>query len=833
MKRILIILTAWLMALPLLAGPARPGGRVYTQPDGSQLEIFLHGDEWGHWATDREGRLLDLDADGFYRLSTRSLSSVRRNITARARQQRRLSGKRNTDQDGRTVGTHKVLVILVEFADRSFSIAAPKTSFSNMLGQKGYDISGSTGSVWDYFNDNSQGLYHPVFDVYGPVKLSRSMASYGKNDPETDRDSFPGPELALYEACTLLDESIDFSQYDEDGDGQVDMILYYYAGYDEAEGGPANAIWSHQWDVQASSDAKARNATFDGVKLGPYFCTSELQSNSGAKMCNIGATVHEFSHYLGLPDFYDTDGEQNGLATGPDYFSVMSYGLYNNESRTPPNMNADELMMLDWMDESHLQELPDGEVTLESIRNRAAYTVSTSVEGEYFLLECRDASGWDAPLPEGLVIYHVDRSERLVFENYTACMLWDHWRATNILNAYGDHPCFYVIPSSSPASLNFGGYPSEMIFPGANNVSAYQPIDWEGILTSKMVSGIRYAGGQVTLTVRSDVGENINGLVTDTSGHPLEGVRVSVSPAGVTSTTDADGAFFIHLADYAGDPVVEVAFSKEGYVSKTLVLELSPEGNNLNVMLLKEGEAEVTELAKFDRSAQLMSYSATGTSLMGAVRFTAEELAPYEGQRLTTVTFYPVIYHADAVVVLVEIGGERVLNYTVPDPVYAGWNIVDISQFDIRIPAGEPVYIGYAVKGGDYDHPLSCRASTSEPTESYYAVYSNTPVDWQPMRKYDLALSATVSEVQVPTSLADIGVHSIYVGKERYAAGDHFPLRLVESPSNKPSSIQWFFDDAEVTASSVVLASGWHTVEARLAYEDGRTEVLEVEIEVR
>ena len=834
MKRWLLVIGCLLMALRLAASPARPGGVVYTQPDGTILEIFLHGDEWGHWVTDREGRLLDLDAKGFYRLSTRSLHAVRRQVSSQGRILRRLAAAAaEGEQDGRALGTHKVLVLLIEFADKSFSITAPKTAFSNMLSQKGYDINGATGSVWDYFNDNSRGAYNPVFDVYGPVKLSKSMASYGKNNSETGRDNFPGPELALVDACNKLDVAVDFSQYDEDGDGVVDMILFYFAGYDEAEGGPADAIWSHQWDVQASSDQKARNTTLDGVRLGSYFCTSELQGNSGTVMGGIGSTVHEFSHHLGLPDFYDTDGAENGQTTGMYFYSAMSYGLYNNEGRTPPYLNSEELDMLGWTEGADVRELPEGETTLEGIQGRKAYRIPTSMDGEYYVLECRDGSGWDSPLPQGLLIYHVDRSERIVFEGYPASVLWSEWRSSNVINALGSHPCCHIVPASQPTSLYYQGGVEAIPFPGSSQVTAYQPVDWDGVPSSTMVSGIRYAGGTVSLVARSDTGKNVNGLVTDTSGEPLEGVLIRVEPAGIQGYTDDSGLYFLSLEDYKGESSLEVTASKEGYVSVTHQLELQESGNSLNFMLRKEGEAEVTSLDKQDQSAQLVSYSATGQSLMGAVRFTAEELAPYVGQRLTTVTFYPVVYSAEAITVLVEWAGQRLLHYNVPNPVYAGWNVVDISDFDIRIPEGEDVYIGYGVQGGDYDHPLSCRASTREPTESYYAVYNTAVVSWQAMKKFDLALSATVSQVPVPTSLADIGYTSIDPGTGVYVAGGKLNLRLKESSSKKVSSAEWFYDSQAVSEASVTLSAGIHTVEARLTYEDGRSEILEMEIEVK
>ena len=837
MRRLVLVISALFATLEMLALPARPGGIKYVQPDGTTLEIYLHGDEWGHWTTDREGRLLDLDAKGFYRLSTRSLAQVRRNVSAQRRVVRsRMAAVRSGAEESSDVthGTHRVPVILIEFSDRSFSVPAPKTTFTNMLEEKGFDLDGATGSVWDFFNDNSHGQYNPVFDVYGPVKLSKPMASYGKNDTETNRDLFPGPELALVDAAVKLDETLDFSRYDEDGDGVVDMILFYYAGYDEAEGGPADAIWSHQWNIQNSSNSKAKNTVLDGVRLGSYFCTSELQGNWGTRLGGIGSTVHEFSHHLGLPDFYDVDDTEHGFTTGLNFFSTMCYGMYNNESHTPPFFNAEELKMLGWSSKDAIRDLPDGEVSIRGIHEGIAYRIATSTEGEYFLLECRDGVSWDSPLPQGLAVYHVDKSDRIVYDAYSAGQLWLSWRTSNSINCVGNHPCFYIVPSSSPTLLEYNTGLDGVLFPGRGQVTAFQPIDWNGVTALQQFTGIRYADGEVSLTVRSNVGRNLNGLVVDTSGEPLQRATVRVEPAGPETHTDESGGFFLDLRFYEGEDELEVKVEKEGYVEKTLSVTLLETGNNLFVMLRKEGEPEVTTLGKSDPSAQLMSYSATGNSLMGAVRFTAEELGPYEGQRLSTVTFYPVVYNADAVIVLVESGGQRLLNHVVKNPVFAGWNTVDISEYDLRVSPGEDLYIGYAVKGGDYDHPLSCRFSSREdPTESYYAVYSNTAVSWQPMRKYDLALAATVSQVQIPTALSDIGVHSIDPGTGRYKVGDSLKLRLKEAPSRKPSDIAWFYDNVPASGTAVTLTAGIHTVEARLSYESGASEVLEMEIEVK
>ncbi len=756
MRRWLPVISALFVALGLAARPARPGGQAYVQPDGSVLEIFLHGDEWGHWVTDAEGRLLEADGQGFYRLSERSLPQLRRRALDQSREMRRRTQAQRRaarEEADITHGTHRVPVLLIEFADNSFSVPAPRTAFTNLLSQKGYDLGGATGSAWDYFNDNSHGQYNPVFDVYGPVKLSKTMASYGKNDTDSGQDAFPGPELALVDAAVLLDETVDFSQYDEDGDGEVDMILYYFAGYDEAEGGPSNAIWSHQWDVQNSSDWRARNTRLDGVRLGPYICTSELQGSSGTRMVGIGGTVHELGHYLGLPDFYDADGDDNGFTSGLYSFSAMSYGLYNNSSHTPPRLNMEELLLLDWAQEDALQELEEGGYALGGIQEGTALRIPTSMKGEYFLLECRDGTGWDAPLPQGLAVYHVDKSNRPIQDGFNAIHLWAFWRYFNNVNSYGDHPCFYIVASARPFSLNLlyediGG----VLFPGNGRVTTFQPIDWDGIPTDLHLADIAFSGGR---------------------------------------------AWFSACSGEPGD----------------------------------SADPEVSTLDKTDPSARLESYSASGNSLMGAVRFSADELSPYQGQRLSSVTFYPVVYSAEAIQVLVECGGQRLLTHTVGHPVYNGWNTVDIGEYDLRVPSGEDLLIGYAVKGGDYDHPLSCRSSSREdPSDSYYAAYSEVPVPWQPMKMYDLALSATVSEVKIPSTLADLSWNSIDPGSGEYRAGDTFRLHLKEALSRRPSGVAWFFDGASVDGNTVTLSAGEHTVEAHLRYENGSTEILELEI---
>lgn len=502
MKKILVSLFAFLFSLSALAVPAKPGVFTYTQPDGSVVRLERHGDEFFSWTTlAGTTQAVKLDADGFWRPVT--IGAAER---AAARERRMLALNRvpRTHTDNKmTHGTRHIPVLLVEFQDVSFTLDSPLEKFTAMLNETGYSYNGATGSVQDYYYENSHGQFQPVFDVYGPVTLPHDMAYYGepvwKDGKMIDNDK--QPELALYDACVILDDAVDFSQYDYDENGTVDMVLFYYAGYNTAEGGSDDAIWPHQWNLQGSPSAEARSARFDGKAVGPYFCTSELKGDSGADMCGIGTTCHEFGHSLGLPDFYDTNYDDNGRCSALGYFSIMASGSYNNDGRTPPYFNAEEKIYLGWMTADDILELPDGAISFGSVKDEVAYKSLTDVEGEYFLYECRDGSSWDAPLPKGLLVYHVDKSNIRSVGGHTPAWIWANWKSFNKLNAYGDHPCFYVVPASDQNNLYYTASDLGMwIFPGTGSITQFVPVDWNGNETGLTLNEIGFADGMVHLT---------------------------------------------------------------------------------------------------------------------------------------------------------------------------------------------------------------------------------------------------------------------------------------------------------------------------------------------
>ena len=857
MKKLSVLLATLLLSLNALAIPAKPGVITYRQPDGSVIRIELHGDEFFSWATlAGTTQVMVRDDDGFWRPGSLDPAARQKALERRRQMNRQRNPQPRTHDESKimTHGARHIPVFLVNFKDVAFSIDNPHSQFDALLNEHGYSENGGTGSVQDFYMDNSHGQFQPIFDVYGPVTLPENMVYYGGNSGSSHNSR---PQMAAYQAALSLDASVDFSQYDHDGDGVMDMILFYYAGYNEAEGGPADSIWPHQSDVRYSSSYEARNATFDGLRLGKYFCTSELRGNEGVNMCGIGTTCHEFGHSLGLPDFYDTDYAENGIDHGLYAFSTMCSGSYNNQGRTPPYFNAEERLLLGWMLESDIPELPAGPVSFGSVKDDITYRTFTDVEGEYFLYECRDGSGWDAPMPQGMLVYHVDKSTVRTVGGMTPYDQWAQWDSYNTINAYGDHPCFYVVPSADQNNLYFNGGGGEWMFPGSANITSYIPVDWDGNDTAVMLSGIGFADGKVTLNATYSTERAVMGTVTGQDGQPLEGVTVSMTTASAAQAapraraerrsvrealTDEKGHFSLSLEGLDVSRV-HLTLTKEGYRTLGQDVDILSRITRVELILVRNDETEIRNYLYFDPSGQLYfgGDPEKGNSQMASILIPADELSP-DGGRLTAVTFYPYLT-AESYYIIVDAGPERILTYRIPgitggiDKYYT----VDLADMNVQFPGGTDLHVGYAVKDCEtYYQGSPFIVGIGE--NAHYASFDLTSSNWDSEEEegYGLALAATIigrdnsgGEPEVPvTSFAQMGIPAIAdPGFGTYAAGDVFLLEM-ELPDGVSAQAAWTFDGLPVT-DPVTLQAGSHKVTATLTYDDGSTEVFELLIEVK
>lgn len=480
------------------------------QPDGQLISILQQGDEWHHWVTDLEGRLLVQDDRGFYQIATDAQykewqafydSGEKKKLTyLEKRNNKRFQGvtratanvtdtiATNHLSDFPTTGEIRSLVILVDFPDRSFQNESEDLNYYNdFMMKKGFNDLNSYGSVHDYFVENSMGMFNPQFDVYGPIRMSHEVAYYGKNNV-LKNDIYPH-EMVI-EACSQLEDEIDFSQYDNDGDGYVDVVQIIYAGPGENSTGEANDIWPHSYSVIA---AQGEDIKYDGKIIDNYVCINELFC--GIKD-GIGTFCHEFIHVLGLPDVYDS--KKNETING-DY-DVMDSGLYlggsengpGREGRCPCALTAYERYELGWLTPDtliankyngithyrkdtislgeHLTHIitvpyivpyfaPDTLPCLPTTNKAFILPVKSETcdirNGEYFILENRQKTRWDTNIPgHGLLIWHIDYIESL-------------WK-TNTVNTNLEHPCILLVKADNHLATASGDP-----FPGSRGITQY------------------------------------------------------------------------------------------------------------------------------------------------------------------------------------------------------------------------------------------------------------------------------------------------------------------------------------------------------------------------
>lgn len=323
----------------------------------------------------------------------------------------------------------KAIVILAEFDDVRFSI--PHDSLRTLLSKR-YNADNYTeevsfdefsdafqqslkrefcipGSARDYFRSQSFGKFVPSFDVVGPVTLEKPRAEYGANKSNgKDKNTLS----MIKDACKKASEKgTDFTNYDNDGDGKVDIVYVVYAGCDEAQTANApNKVPDAIWAKASSSPFKV-----DGIDItvARYACSGELVMDL-PEVAGIGTFVHEFSHVLGLPDFYNTQADDFTM----DVWSVMDYGMYNMEGFVPCAYTAFERYSLGWIP-MHTLDAPATlsiGITDEEERGYRIYT-SDKDTTSFYMLETIRQEGWnryaanyygdDAPLIHGLLISEV------------------------------------------------------------------------------------------------------------------------------------------------------------------------------------------------------------------------------------------------------------------------------------------------------------------------------------------------------------------------------------------------------------------------------------------
>lgn len=662
MKIFQIILFVMIWAVFCMAEPADYEPFFLKQPDGTTLLARLVGDEHFSVLETADGYILQKDALGYYAYADetgKSSGIYARDPNSRSSSELQFLAKLNPDaiyqkllaespddealeygipkfalpkiqrmpvpNKKLTLGDIRGVVILVQFSDIKFKNADPQKQFSEMLNKEGYNEFHHQGSARDYFIKNSSGAFRPTFDVIGPVTISGTRAYYGGT---SDDRRYNMARTALIEALdTLLRwNSIDFSQYDNDKDGNVDFVYMIYAGVGRSSSGVVESIWPH-----ASSITKRMG---NGPTVKRYACSNEIggrayKANSATSTPNgIGTFVHEFGHVLGLPDLYDVGG--NNKQKTPHSWSIMAHGGYNCPTNSdnvqgcaPAFYSAFERMSVGWM-AAPTELNVKGQVQLDKIDDNIAYSVTNPQNpNEMFLLEYRTNKNWDAGQPRsGMLIWHID---------YVASV-WSNRK----INVDGSH--MYVDIEEAVTTTGTSAAPSDP-FPGSRNVTSFNKfVFWNGddmnisLTNIKESSDKEYITFDVDMTVKSSSSMSSSSSITPFSSSSQVASSTSTlssssieSSSSIATLSSSSILEFSSSSETSSSSVLESSSSEIVLSSSAIESSSSEQSSSSSEAVLSSSAAESSSSAIVSSSSEVESSNSTITSSSSKIESSSSE----------------------------------------------------------------------------------------------------------------------------------------------------------------------------------------------------------------
>lgn len=442
MKKIALLLVFSLSIVVARASKAWAQPHVVKQSDGTELTIRLNGDVNFNWVSTTDGVILQQKGSDFYVAviddsgNLSASTQLAHDAPLRSASERTLIAKQNKEvffRSGREItraigrrneqiqansrlfphtGSPKAIVILAQFSNLEFTVKARKAfdqylnSMDENLKNFGHHENRNHASVKKYFSDMSNGQFTPQFDVYGPVTLPQTMEYYGAGNSRFERY-----HDLVTDACTLMDDSLDFSQYDSNNDGYVDLVYVIYAGYGENMAPALPVLWPKAFPHGGmQKDGKTISICGISNELAGYPGIESLFKNI-KPITGIGLFCHEFSHCLGLPDFYNTVSTTAQDNQGMEDWSLMDNGIYGDNGFTPPAYTAWEREAMGWMTIDTLKTAQ--QVKLENIdKGGKAYRIMNDANGsgqEYYIVQNIQQYKWNAKTRGvGMLVYHVN-----------------------------------------------------------------------------------------------------------------------------------------------------------------------------------------------------------------------------------------------------------------------------------------------------------------------------------------------------------------------------------------------------------------------------------------
>jgi len=310
-----------------------------------------------------------------------------------------------------TTGSKTGLTILAQFPDDSqtgvvdpINFPTTQLKIDRYCNEAGYTDDGNTGSIRDYFWDQSQTQLTYTQSVTHIVTLPNPRSYYNYSDYPTNatlRDTGEAGRLIISEAIGELQSAgYDFSSLSIDADSNVLATNVMFAG--DHSGVWGQGLWPHSWVMSPEINV--------GSVANPRYIFSYQITNISNDAPTVGTFIHENGHLLlGFSDLYDYGGESEGVGE----HCLMGAGNHLNDGKTPAPLNAYFKDISGWG--ANVVDVTPSEysnVNLQTTGNYAYRIRKPGSSTEYFIVENRgDGDPWAQWCPDkGIAIWHIDET---------------------------------------------------------------------------------------------------------------------------------------------------------------------------------------------------------------------------------------------------------------------------------------------------------------------------------------------------------------------------------------------------------------------------------------
>jgi len=304
-----------------------------------------------------------------------------------------------------TQKSRPLLVVQISYNDIQITDSDPSVWADKIFGYQ-------EGQLNHFYAKNSQNQFSflPAKEHDGVLNDGLMQVKLDKNHPN------PGNNFTLLhpdfvQALTNLDEKIDFSLYDLDGNKAISskelLIVFIVAGNEEAYG-PSTlpGVFAHQYCTTGTNVAKLDGVSIMGCSGNGNYAVFGERHDDNRRNATIGIIAHELGHAaFGLPDLYDTTPSSLPDSAGIGYFGLMSAGMWGTasnfqpEGSSPAHMCAWSKIQNGWIQPEEIHDASSLHVNLNENSSDNFNVVKIPInDHEYFLLENRNNSGYDRGL---------------------------------------------------------------------------------------------------------------------------------------------------------------------------------------------------------------------------------------------------------------------------------------------------------------------------------------------------------------------------------------------------------------------------------------------------